>query len=85
MALNFPAQPQTIGTVYEAPNGITYTWDGVKWLAAGTPGSGTTNLGNLYVIDQTIAGLNEDAPVIISPNLFVPIVTSLDEIGRAHV
>ena len=54
MALNFPPQPQDIGTEYSAPNGIIYTWDGTKWLAAGTPGSGNANLGNLQIIDQTI-------------------------------
>jgi len=66
MALTFPPQPQTPGTPYEAPNGITYIWDGVKWIAAGTPGAGSANLGNLFIIDQTIAGLNDPEPVIIA-------------------
>jgi len=69
MALNFPAQPQTVGTPYEAPNGVTYIWDGVKWNAAGTPGTGNFNLGNLYVVDQTIAGLNETSPIRILGNV----------------
>ena len=69
MALNFPAQPQTVGTPYEAPNGVTYIWDGVKWNASGTPGAGNFNLGNLYVIDQTIAGLNETSPITINGNV----------------
>ena len=69
MALVFPSQPQTVGTPYEAPNGVTYIWDGVKWNASGTPGTGNFNLGNLYVIDQTIAGLNETAPITINGNV----------------
>jgi hypothetical protein len=69
MALNFPAQPQEVGTPYEAPNGVTYTWDGVKWVAAGTPGGGSANLGNLYIIDQTISGLNETQPITITGNV----------------
>lgn len=71
MALNFPPQPQTPGTPYEAPNGVTYIWDGVKWIAAGAPGTSSNNLGNLYVIDQTIAGLNPLANVSIAGNLEV--------------
>ena len=69
MALVFPSQPQDVGTPYEAPNGVTYIWDGVKWNAAGTPGTGNFNLGNLYVIDQTIAGINETAPITINGNV----------------
>jgi hypothetical protein len=69
MALVFPSQPQTVGTPYEAPNGVTYIWDGVKWNAAGTPGTGNFNLGNLFVIDQTIAGLNSAHPVLITGNV----------------
>ena len=72
MALSFPPQPQTQGTIYEAPNGINYTWDGNKWVAAGAPGAGSgINLGNLYIIDQTIAGLNEGANINIVGNLVV--------------
>ena len=71
MALVFPSQPQTVGTPYEAPNGVTYIWDGVKWNASGTPGTGNFNLGNLYVIDQTIAGLNAENPIVLSGNVEV--------------
>ena len=76
MALTFPPQPQTPGTPYEAPNGVTYIWDGVKWIASGTPGAGSANLGNLFIIDQTIAGLNEPQPVIIAGNVIVANLTS---------
>jgi len=71
MALVFPSQPQTVGTPYEAPNGVTYIWDGVKWNASGTPGTGNFNLGNLYVIDQTIAGLNATNRIFITGNVEV--------------
>jgi hypothetical protein len=76
MALVFPSQPQTVGTPYEAPNGVTYIWDGVKWNAAGTPGTGNFNLGNLFIIDQTIAGLNETHPVAITGNVTVGNLTT---------
>lgn len=34
MTLQFP-YPATLGQVYSADNGVTYTYDGVKWVAAG--------------------------------------------------
>jgi hypothetical protein len=71
MALNFPPQPQTPGTPYEAPNNVTYIWDGVKWIAAGAPGTGNSNLGNLYVIDQTIAGENTSKPITLAQDVTI--------------
>ena len=86
MALNFPSQPQTVGTPYEASNGVTYIWDGVKWNASGTPGTGNSNLGNLYVIDQTIAGINASHPVIIGSNLeVVNLATVRFSIGATEI
>lgn len=38
MTLNFP-YPATIGEVYVGDNGVTYTYDGVKWVAAGGGGA----------------------------------------------
>jgi hypothetical protein len=76
MALVFPSQPQTVGTPYEAPNGVTYIWDGVKWNASGTPGTGNFNLGNLYIIDQTISGINTSHPVAITGNVTVGNLTT---------
>ena len=38
MILNFPPNPYT-GQQYIGSNGVTYTWDGVKWLGAGFIGS----------------------------------------------
>jgi len=86
MALNFPAQPQTVGTPYEAPNGVTYIWDGVKWNASGTPGTGNFNLGNLYVIDQTIAGLNENDRIFITGTVEVGnLATAGFSIGETEI
>ena len=87
MALSFPLQPQSPGTVYEAPNGINYTWDGTKWVAAGAPGSGSGgNLGNLYVIDQTIAGLNETDRIYITGNVEVgSLATAGFSIGETEI
>jgi len=86
MALVFPSQPQTPGTPYEAPNGITYIWDGVKWNASGTPGTGNSNLGNIFVIDQTIAGLNANHPVVITGNVTVGnLVTTGFELGNHNI
>ncbi len=86
MALNFPAQPQTVGTPYEAPNGVTYIWDGVKWNAAGTPGTGNFNLGNLFIIDQTIAGLNATDSIFITGNVEVGnLATAGFSIGETEI
>ena len=41
MALNFPNSP-TIGDTYAAPNGVTYTYDGEKWVGQATTISGPT-------------------------------------------
>jgi len=40
MILNFPPSPR-IGQVYIGDNNITYTWDGVKWLAQGSLNTAT--------------------------------------------
>ena len=86
MALVFPSQPQTVGTPYEAHNGVTYIWDGVKWNASGTPGTGNFNLGNLYIIDQTISGINTSHPVIIGSNLeVVNLATVRFSIGATEI
>ena len=86
MALEFPSQPQTPGTPYEAPNGVTYIWDGVKWNASGTPGTGNFNLGNLYVIDQTIAGLNETDNIFITGNVEVGSLATIGfSIGETEI
>ena len=40
MALSFPLNP-LVGQTYTGPNGVTYQWDGSKWVAQGTSsGSG---------------------------------------------
>lgn len=40
MALSFPSNPQS-GDNYSAPNGVLYTYDGVKWVAQTTTTTGT--------------------------------------------
>src|SRR5215831_1980244 len=30
-ALDFPNPPLTVGQLYNAPNGVTYQWDGTVW------------------------------------------------------
>lgn len=87
MALSFPLQPQTPGTVYEAPTGVNYTWDGTKWVAAGAPGSGSgSNLGNIYVIDQTIAGINETELIKIIGNVEVDSLATVGfSIGESEI
>jgi len=40
MILNFPSNPR-IGQVYIGDNNISYTWDGVKWLAQGSLNTAT--------------------------------------------
>jgi hypothetical protein len=37
MALQFPSDPASVGNVYEAPNGVIYYYDGVKWSGHGVP------------------------------------------------
>jgi hypothetical protein len=47
MAFDFPNSP-TVGAVYTAPTGVTYTWDGEKWSS----GSG---YGAIYISDSAPA------------------------------
>ena len=58
MALNFP-YPATQGEIYNAPNGVTYVYDGVKWNVQTAPITGniafsnniisSNNLGNIVI------------------------------------
>jgi hypothetical protein len=69
MALSFPSNP-TIGQLYQAPNGTTYVWDGIKWAAqsssSGSGGSGGGSgsggagivLSNNVLISSTATSLN---------------------------
>ena len=51
MALNFPANPES-GDQYLGSNGVTYTYDGVKWVGAGIEtGSG------FPIASETTAGV----------------------------
>ena len=86
MALNFPAQPQEIGTIYEGPNGVNYIWDGVKWVSSGSPGIGNAYLGNIYISDQTISGLNENERIFITGTVEVGnLATAGFSIGETEI
>ena len=63
MALNFPNNPQS-GDQYSGPNGVTYTYDGVKWVGAsvetgsGFPTASTTTAGVVKVDGTSITIAN---------------------------
>lgn len=46
MALDFPNPPLTVGQTYTGPGGAIWSWDGTKWVQAGSSGfpSGTRML-----------------------------------------
>lgn len=60
MALNFPNSP-TNGDTYAAPNGVTYTYDGEKWV-----GQATTVV-SLSAVDQHIIPDEDDTYDLGSP------------------
>ena len=37
MALQFPSDPALVNNIYDAPNGVTYYYDGTKWSGHGLP------------------------------------------------
>ena len=63
MALNFPANPEP-GDQYAGSNGVTYTYDGVKWVGAsvetgsGFPTASTTTAGVVKVDGTSITIAN---------------------------
>ena len=64
MALDFPnSPPPEVGQIYVGDNGITYTWDGVKWNGEAVTGGGTLvtsslNSGSYVVNLDTTGNLN---------------------------
>ena len=42
-AIDFPNNP-SLNQQFTAPNGITYTWDGVKWTVVGGGGGGVAGI-----------------------------------------
>jgi hypothetical protein len=69
MALDFPSTP-TIGDIFTAPNGVTYEWDGVKWIVQGSGGGGGGAF--LPLTGGTLTGpLTVDAAATINQRLTV--------------
>ena len=54
MAIQFPNSPTT-GDTFTGSNGVTYEWDGTKWIAPGGGGGGggfpdpMTNAGDMII------------------------------------
>lgn len=76
MALNFPPNPQ-IGDQYQAPNGVTYTWDGLRWNASSSSGGGSGGgtgggaaiiFSNGVLVTQTATSLNFVGSVVTATN-----------------
>ena len=68
MTLQFP-YPATLGQVYPADNGVTYTYDGTKWVAAGS-GNPLVPVSQISRGSQTLV-LNNDGSVSF-PNYQFP-------------
>lgn len=62
--LNFPESPSTNDT-YTGDNGVTYTFDGVKWIGATSGGSGA-NLGHLYVDVDNNTIVSQDSAAYVN-------------------
>jgi hypothetical protein len=76
MALSFPLNPQ-IGDQYQAPNGTTYTWDGIRWNASssssgssggGSGGGAAIVFSNGTLVTTTATSLNFVGSVVTATN-----------------
>jgi hypothetical protein len=76
MALSFPPTPQ-IGDQYQAPNGTTYTWDGIRWNASssssgssggGSGGGAAIVFSNGTLVTTTATSLNFVGSVVTATN-----------------
>jgi hypothetical protein len=76
MALSFPPTPQ-IGDQYQAPNGTTYTWDGLRWNASssssgssggGSGGGAAIVFSNGVLVTSTATSLNFVGSVVTATN-----------------
>ena len=73
-APDFPNSP-TVGQIYTAPNGVTYTWDGAVWTSTGT------SLQNVYWTDTGTAL----TPTTATRQVNVPGPTSAMAVDRAPI
>ena len=64
--LNFPSSPSN-GQTYAAPNGVNYTFDGVKWISNAVA-YGNANVATYLPTDATITSIRSN---IIAGNAFV--------------
>lgn len=80
-AIQFPSNP-TNGQQYSAPNGVVYTWDGVKWLGAvvgntiNSIGFGSSTIyistaGNLVIPNNSIITQQDGSPALATVALLV--------------
>ena len=86
MTLQFP-YPATLGQIYPADNGVTYTYDGTKWVAAGA-GNPLVPVSQLSYGSQTLV-LNVDGTVSFPnytfPSAYGPTGTVLTSNGGGSV
>jgi hypothetical protein len=55
--LNFPSDPASVNNIYVGPNGVTYIFDGVKWVGQSAGGGGIST--------QLVSGSNH---LVMNPN-----------------
>ena len=55
--LNFPSDPASVDNIYVGPNGVTYIFDGVKWVGQSAGGGGIST--------QLVSGSNH---LVMNPN-----------------
>ena len=67
--LNFPDNP-TIGDEYTGPNGVTYKWDGNKWIGH-TAAASVTNTSSYIINDGYVVQVNGEG------NLVLPVGASI--------
>jgi hypothetical protein len=53
MVLNFPTLNLQVGDTYNGPNGVLYTYDGVKWVGSTNVTSTIVNGNNVIQVDQS--------------------------------
>jgi hypothetical protein len=86
MALSFPPNPQ-IGDQYQAPNGTTYTWDGLRWNASssssgssgGSSGGGAAIVfSNGTLVTSTATSLNFVGSVVTATSSGTAVSINID-------